>query len=176
MLFATASDPMRRWCFWAGSRRSKDPTSAIEVARRTGHKLVLAGNVPEEHRRWFETRIAPARRRQTVRYVAPVDDVQKSRFWASARALLMPILWDEPFGIVMAEAMACGAPVVGFRRGAVPEVVAHGETGFVVDTTDEMIAAIDRIAEIARAACRAGSKCSTATRPSRRPISRSMPA
>ena len=69
--------------------------------------------------------------------------------------MLMPILWNEPFGIVMAEAMACGTPVIGFRRGAVPEVVAHGETGFVVDTTDEMIAAIDRIAEIARAACRA---------------------
>ena len=133
----------------------KGPHIAIDVARRTGHKLVLAGNVPEAHRRWFETRIAPHIDDNQVRYVGPVDDVQKSQLLGEARALLMPILWNEPFGIVMAEAMACGAPVIGFRRGAVPEVVAHGETGFVVDTTDEMSAAIDRIAEIARAACRA---------------------
>jgi glycosyltransferase involved in cell wall biosynthesis len=72
-----------------------------------------------------------------------------------ARALLMPIRWDEPFGIVMIEAMACGTPVIGFRRGAVPEVVETGVTGFVVDTLEAMIAAITRVGAIDRAACRA---------------------
>ena len=67
----------------------------------------------------------------------------------------MPVLWEEPFGIVMAEAMACGTPVIGFRRGAVPEVVADGETGFVVDTVEEMAAAVARLPALSRAACRA---------------------
>jgi glycosyltransferase involved in cell wall biosynthesis len=90
-----------------------------------------------------------------VRYVGPVDDAQKSALLGGASALLMPILWEEPFGLVMAEAMACGTPVIGFRRGAVPEVVADGDTGFVVDTVEEMASAVARLPAVSRAACRA---------------------
>ena len=86
--------------------------------------------------------------------MGPVNDQQKNALLGSARAFLMPILWEEPFGIVMAEAMACGTPVIGFRRGAVPEVVTDGETGFVVDDVDEMTAAVAKVGAIDRGAVR----------------------
>ncbi len=133
----------------------KGPHLAIEAARRTGRRLVLAGNIPAEHRDWFDTRIAPEIDGERITYMGPVDDAQKNALLGSASALLMPILWEEPFGIVMAEAMACGTPVIGFARGAVPEVVADGVTGFVVAGLDEMIAAIGKTGSIERAACRA---------------------
>lgn len=132
----------------------KGPHLAIEAARRSGRRLVLAGNVPSEHQAWFDAHIAPAIDGRQITYIGPVDDAQKSAVLGSAGAFLMPILWEEPFGIVMAEAMACGTPVIGFARGAVPEVVEHGVTGFVVDGLDAMIAAIGRSGSIARAACR----------------------
>ena len=132
----------------------KGPHLAIEVARRTGSKLILAGNVPNEHRSWFEAHVAPHVDGEFIRYVGPVDDAQKNALLGQARALLMPILWQEPFGIVMAEALACGTPVIGLRRGSVPEVIESGISGFVVDTVDEMIAATHRVEEISRAACR----------------------
>lgn len=132
----------------------KGPHLAIEVAQRTGRKLVIAGNVPQEHRAWFEKHIAPHIDGEAIRYVGPVDDARKNALLGSAAALLMPILWEEPFGIVMAEAMACGTPVLGLRRGAVPEVVEHGVTGLVVDSVAELIEAVGRIRELSRPACR----------------------
>jgi glycosyltransferase involved in cell wall biosynthesis len=132
----------------------KGPHIAIDVARRTGIPLVIAGNIPAEHNGWFDNYIAPHIDGRLVRYIGPVNDTQKNELLGSARAFLMPILWEEPFGIVMAEAMACGTPVIGFRRGAVPEVVTHLQTGYVVDTADEMIAAVARCGEIERSAVR----------------------
>jgi glycosyltransferase involved in cell wall biosynthesis len=131
----------------------KGPHLAIEVARRTNLPLVIAGNVPSEHQGWFGAQIAPHLNEQ-IRYVGPVDDARKAELLGRARALLMPILWDEPFGIVMAEAMACGTPVIGFNRGSVPEVVRHGLTGFVVETVNAMARAVSLSAIIERAACR----------------------
>jgi glycosyltransferase involved in cell wall biosynthesis len=133
----------------------KGPHLAIEAARRAGLRLVLAGNVPHAHRDWFEANVAPHIDSDRVRYAGPVDDKQKNELLGEARALLMPILWEEPFGIVMAEAMACGTPVIGLRRGAVPEVVEDGVTGFIADSIDEVVAATARAREIDRAACRA---------------------
>src|SRR5690606_10239267 len=98
--------------------------------------------------------IAPHIDGLTVQYVGPVDDAAKSRLLSGAAALLMPVLWEEPFGIVMAEALACGTPVIGLGRGAVPEVVEHGVTGFVCADVAEMIAAVARIPELDRTACR----------------------
>lgn len=132
----------------------KGPHRAIEIARRAGVPLVIAGNIPAEHKPWFDEHVAPAIDGKTVRYVGPVDDRQKNDLLGSAAAFLMPISWDEPFGIVMAEAMACGTPVIGMRRGAVPEVVEHGVTGFVGDTVDELVAAVSSLASIDRKACR----------------------
>jgi glycosyltransferase involved in cell wall biosynthesis len=128
---------------------------AVEAARLAGRSLVLAGNVPAGHRPWFEAHVAPHIDGENVRYAGPVDDAAKAALLAAAAALLMPVLWEEPFGIVMAEAMACGTPVIGFARGAVPEVVADCETGFVVDTVDEMAAAVARLPDVSRTACRA---------------------
>jgi glycosyltransferase involved in cell wall biosynthesis len=128
---------------------------AIEAARRAGRRLILAGNVPQDHRTWFEAHIAPHLDNVRMRYVGNVDDAEKNALLGTAAALLMPVLWEEPFGLVMAEAMACGTPVIGFRRGSVPEVVADGATGFVVDTVEEMAAAVARLPVLSRAACRA---------------------
>ncbi len=132
----------------------KGPHLAIEIARRAGAPLVLAGNVPDAHRAWFEAKVAPHIDGRRVRYVGAVDDVQKNALLGAARAMLMPILWEEPFGIVMAEAMACGTPVLGLDRGAVAEVVDDGVTGFVRGDVDELVEAVRRLDEIDRAACR----------------------
>ena len=133
----------------------KGPHLAIEIARRAGLPLVIAGNVPPEHQAWFDAQVKPHLDGEQVRYVGPVDDAQKNALLGGARALLMPIQWDEPFGIVMAEAMACGAPVLATARGAAPEVVEHGVTGFVAEDVDGLVAAVGRLAAIDRRACRA---------------------
>ena len=132
----------------------KGPHLAIEIARRAGRRLVIAGNVPPEHAAWFARHVEPHLDGERVRYIGPVDDPQKNALLGSAQALLMPILWDEPFGIVMAEAMACGAPVVTAARGAAPEVVEDGVTGFVRPDVDGLVAAVARLPEIDRRACR----------------------
>ncbi len=134
---------------------AKGPHLAIEIARRAKFQLVIAGNVPPKHRKWFQVNIAPYVDGRRVIFRGPVNDPQKNELLGCARALLMPILWDEPFGIVMAEAMACGTPVLGLSRGAVPEVVEHGVTGFVSDDLYGLVAAANRVQEIDRAACRA---------------------
>lgn len=128
---------------------------AIEVARRSGRPLVIAGNVPDEHRGFFDTQIAPHIDGASISYVGPVDDVQKNDLLGRAHAFLMPILWDEPFGIVMAEALACGTPVIGLRRGSVPEVIENGVSGIVCDDVDDMVAAVQAVGTLSRAACRA---------------------
>lgn len=153
--FRAAVPPDAPLMFLGRIEEIKGPHLAIAAARAAGRRLILAGNVPPEHSAWFKAHVAPHIDGNQVRYVGPVDDREKNELLGAASALLMPVLWDEPFGIVMAEAMACGTPVIGLRRGAVPEVVVDGKTGYVVDTGAEMAAAIGRIAAISRAACRA---------------------
>jgi len=128
---------------------------AIEIARRSNHRLVIAGNIPADHQDYFDSQVVPHLNSTTITYIGPVNDQQKNELLGNAKALLMPVLWDEPFGIVMAEALACGTPVIGFRRGAVPEVVEDGINGFVCSTLDEMIEAVMRIHTIDRYVCRA---------------------
>ena len=133
----------------------KGPHLAIELAKRTGRRLVIAGNIPPEKQAWVDEHVMPHVDGTQISYVGPIDDVQKNALLGAAAAFLMPILWDEPFGIVMAEALACGTPVVGMRRGAVPEVVVDGVSGFVGDTVEQLEAALHRLGEIDRSACRA---------------------
>lgn len=132
----------------------KGPHLAIEVARRTGLRLCIAGNVPDEHQGYFEQRIKPFVDGRNVVYVGAVNDEQKNILLGQARALLMPILWDEPFGIVMVEAMACGTPVIALDRGAVPEVVEDGVSGFVCRDVDGMVDAVKKLSELDRRNCR----------------------
>jgi glycosyltransferase involved in cell wall biosynthesis len=134
----------------------KGPHLAIKVAQRAGRRLVLAGNIPAtaEHRAYFDAEIRPHLNGQYVQYIGPVDDSVKNQLLGEAAALLMPVLWEEPFGIVMAEALACGTPVIGLNRGAVPEVVEDGVNGYVCDSVQEMVEAVGRLGSIDRQGCR----------------------
>jgi glycosyltransferase involved in cell wall biosynthesis len=152
--FCSAVAPDAPFVFLGRIEEIKGPHLAIDLARRCGRKLIIAGNIPEEKRDWVEANVMPHVDGVQVSYIGPVDDRQKNDLLGAASAFLMPILWDEPFGIVMAEALACGTPVLGLRRGAVPEVVDDGVTGFVTETIDELVTAAARLPEIDRAACR----------------------
>lgn len=129
---------------------------AIEVAQKSGRRLIIAGNVPEaeHHRRYFAEKIQPYLKRGAIEYVGPVDDDAKSHLLGGSSALLMPLQWEEPFGIVMAEALACGTPVIGLGRGSLPEIVENGVNGFACDSVEQMICGVTRIPEIDRRACR----------------------
>jgi glycosyltransferase involved in cell wall biosynthesis len=137
--------------------RIKGVHHAVAIARRAGRPLIVAGNrvSSPEGAAYFDREVAPHLDAGDVTFVGEVDDAAKGRWLAAAAALLMPIEWDEPFGIVMAEALACGTPVIGFGRGSVPEVVRDGETGFVCASVAEAAAAVRRLGEIDRARCRA---------------------
>lgn len=136
--------------------RIKGAHTAIEVARRTGRRLVIAGNRPPVNgaREYFEHEIEPHLDGDRIQYLGPVTDEQKDELLGRAAALLFPIEWEEPFGIVMAESMACGTPVVAFPRGAVPEVIKDGINGFTCDSLDEMVHAVNRLSMIDRRQCR----------------------
>jgi glycosyltransferase involved in cell wall biosynthesis len=131
----------------------KGAHTAIEVARRTGVSLVIAGNIEPQHQAYFDARIKP-QLCDAIRFVGPVDDRSKNTLLGGARAFLMPIQWDEPFGIVMIEAMACGTPVIALDRGAAREVIDHGRTGFVCGSIEDMVDAVARAPELDRRACR----------------------
>jgi glycosyltransferase involved in cell wall biosynthesis len=127
--------------------RIKGTHSAIEIARRANRRLIIAGNQVASHagREYFAREVQPHIDGRRVSYVGPVDDAAKNRLLGSAAALLMPIEWEEPFGIVMAEAMACGTPVIGFARGSVPEVVEPGITGAIVADVPSAGQAVDSV-------------------------------
>jgi glycosyltransferase involved in cell wall biosynthesis len=138
--------------------RAKGADRAIAAARRANRRLVLAGKVDAADAAFVEAEIEPLLDGEQIRYIGEVDGPAKRELLAGADALLFPIEWDEPFGLVMIEALSSGTPVVGFRRASVPEVVEDGRTGFVVDDLDGMVEAIGRIAEIDRGACRASAE------------------
>jgi glycosyltransferase involved in cell wall biosynthesis len=140
--------------------RVKGAHTAIAVAKATGSRLILAGNVSplDDERAYFENDIKPLIDGEQIQYVGPLNDEQKNHYLGKAKALLFPIEWNEPFGMVMTEAMACGTPVIGFERGSVPEVVKEGTSGFVVKNKNEMIAAVEQVGGIDRLKCRSVSK------------------
>jgi glycosyltransferase involved in cell wall biosynthesis len=133
----------------------KGPVEAIEIARRAGMKLKIAAKVDPVDRVYFEEVIQPLLAKSPhVEFIGEIDDSRKQEFLGNARALLFPIRWPEPFGLVMIEAMACGTPVVAFRSGSVPEVLEDGLTGFVVDTIEEAVQAVARLDELFRPSIR----------------------
>ena len=137
--------------------RCKGAHTAIDVARRLNRRLIIAGNIstlPEE-RAFFEHDVLPRVDGSLVTYIGPVDDGQKEALLGRSAATLLPIEWEEPFPVVLPESLLCGTPVVAFRRGGVPEGIAHGRTGFICDTMDDMCAAVERLGELSRAECRA---------------------
>ena len=134
----------------------KGPDRAITIARRSGRRLILAGNRVHEgpEAAFFDQHLAPHFGTGGVEWVGEVDDGKKNSLLGQAAALLLPLRWEEPFGIVLAEALACGTPVLTCRRGATPEIVEEGRTGFFFDSDHEGAAVVHRIGELDRAACR----------------------
>jgi glycosyltransferase involved in cell wall biosynthesis len=128
----------------------KRPDVAIRLALRARQPLKIAAKVDAFDREYFNTLIRPMLNDPLVEFVGEIDDVQKARFLGEARALLFPIDWPEPFGLVMIEAMACGTPVVAWNRGSVGEVIEQGISGYIVNSEEEAMAAIDRIPELDR--------------------------
>jgi glycosyltransferase involved in cell wall biosynthesis len=133
----------------------KGVLDAIEIARRVRMPLLVLAKINERpEREYFEERVRPAMAGVDVQLREQVSQEEKARAYAGACATLFPIHWPEPFGLVMTESMATGTPVIAYREGSVPEVVADGETGFVCSGIDEAVEAVARIGEIDRLACR----------------------
>jgi glycosyltransferase involved in cell wall biosynthesis len=128
----------------------KGPDVAVRIARKSGMPLRIAAKIPRGQKGYFAETISPLVDGDAVQLIGEVNDQTKQEFLANAAALVFPIDWPEPFGLVMIEAMACGTPVIAFRRGSVPEVIENGVTGFVVDTEDEAVEAIGRLPELDR--------------------------
>jgi glycosyltransferase involved in cell wall biosynthesis len=130
---------------------------ALEVAQKTGRELLLSGNV--EDRKFFDDFVKP-KLNDNVRFIGdispelPLPRSKVVELMQNAKVLLMPIQWEEPFGLVMAEANACGTPVIAFRRGAVPEIIQDGVNGFITDSIDQMIEKIDHVGSLDRQSCR----------------------
>jgi glycosyltransferase involved in cell wall biosynthesis len=127
--------------------------NAIKVAKKLGIKLLMAGQIQEMRKEYFEKTIKP-QLSEKIKYLGEIPEEKLSDFYRGARALLYPIEWEEPFGLVMAEAMACGTPVIVFDRGSAKEVVEDGVTGFVVKDNEEMMKAIKKVDKIDRKKCR----------------------
>jgi glycosyltransferase involved in cell wall biosynthesis len=136
--------------------RIKGVHTAISVAKKTNRRLVIAGNHAKSGKdyEYFQNEVLAHCDQRLIEYIGPVDDVQKNELLGSAAALLFPIEWDEPFGIVMVEALACGTPVIAFSRGSVPEIIKHKITGFICDSVAEMIEAVGMISLVERVKCR----------------------
>lgn len=133
---------------------NKGAHTAIEVARRLNQRLIMCGKVNEgPEREYYAARVEPYLD-ERVHFRGEVDHDTKVELYRRARCTLFPIEWPEPFGLVMIESLACGTPVIAMRRGAVPEVMEHGRTGFIVETVDEMVEAARHIDEINPADCR----------------------
>jgi glycosyltransferase involved in cell wall biosynthesis len=133
----------------------KGPDRAIEIARRAGMALRIAAKVDGLDREYFETTIRPLLGDANVEFIGEIDDREKEAFLGGAAALLFPINWPEPFGLVMVEAMACGTPVVSFRCGSTPEIIRPGVSGFLVDDIDGAVEAVGHVGDLPRAAVRA---------------------
>ncbi len=142
----------------------KGVAAAIQIARRAGLPLKIAARMPLANHddpnvradwEYYQSVVAPLMREPGVEFVGELGDAEKPTFLGNALALLFPIDWPEPFGLVMAEALACGTPVVARRRGAVAEVLAEGMTGLIGESDDELVAGCRRVRQLDRAACRA---------------------
>jgi glycosyltransferase involved in cell wall biosynthesis len=130
----------------------KGVREGIEVARRTGQRLKIIGEVHPYAKEYFEKEVKPFLD-DKITYVGAVERSEITKYFQRAKALLMPIKWEEPFGMVMVEAMSCGTPVIAFSRGAAPEVIEDGKTGFLVKNIDEMVEAVKKIDTIKRKDC-----------------------
>ncbi|CAB3768143.1 glycosyltransferase family 4 protein [Paraburkholderia solisilvae] len=129
--------------------------TAIRIAAQSGLPLKIAAKVDKVDMDYFKTEIEPLLSQAHVEFIGEINEAQKPEFLSGAKALLFPIDWSEPFGLVMIESMACGTPVIAFNRGSVPEVIDHGLTGYIVEDVQGAVAALQRIDELSREQIRA---------------------
>jgi glycosyltransferase involved in cell wall biosynthesis len=133
----------------------KRPDQAVEVAKRTGRQLRMAAKVDPADQQYYQTEIEPLLDHPLVEFLGEISDAEKNDFIGHAAALVCPYDWPEPFGLVLIEALACGTPVIAYRRGSIPEIIEDGVTGFVCETLAEMAEAVQRIPLLDRRRCRA---------------------
>jgi glycosyltransferase involved in cell wall biosynthesis len=132
----------------------KRPDRAIEIARRAGVELRIAAKVDAVDREYFAKTIEPLLAGPGVRFLGEISESEKADLLGGARALLFPIDWPEPFGMVVIEALSCGTPVIAWNHGSVPELIEPGVNGWIVDSVDEAVHALRRVDQIDRRACR----------------------
>ena len=153
-LYTFHPEPGKYLAFLGRISPEKRVDRSIAIAQRLGMEIKIAAKVDPVDREYFEAVIAPLLREPLVEYVGEIGESEKNEFLGHAYALLFPIDWPEPFGLVMAEAMACGTPVIAYRRGSVPEIIEEGVTGFIVQDLDEAVRAAERIPTLNRWRCR----------------------
>jgi len=153
-LYRYQSEPDDYLAFLGRISPEKGLDEAINIARQTGRRLKIAAKIDPVDEHYFTKTIQPLLRQPDIEFIGEISDAQKQDFLGNASALLFPINWPEPFGLVMTEAMACGTPVIAYNRGAVPEVIEHGTSGFIVNTQQEAINAVGQLDSIDRQHCR----------------------
>jgi glycosyltransferase involved in cell wall biosynthesis len=155
-LYTPRDQPGKYLAFLGRISPEKQPDHAIEIALKSGIPLKIAAKVDRVDRDYFEEIIQPLLRAagSHVEFIGEIGGADKNDFLANASALLFPVNWPEPFGLVMIEAMACGTPVIAYRRGSVPEVIDDGVTGFVVDDVNGAVDAVRRVTGLCRVQCR----------------------
>ncbi len=148
------SDSHEDYLIFAGRiNAQKGVKEAIEVAKQTNRRLLIIGLVAEENQEYFNQYVKP-HLNDKILFLGFMEQDQLIKYYQKATALLFPIQWEEPFGLTMIEAMACGVPVIALRRGSVPEVIVHGKTGFICDHVQDMVDAVNNIGQINRKDCR----------------------
>jgi glycosyltransferase involved in cell wall biosynthesis len=153
-LYTSNTEPGDYLAFLGRISPEKRVDRAIAIAKRVGMPLRIAAKVDVADREYFDCEIRPLLDDPIVEYIGEIGDSEKGEFLRNAYALLFPIDWPEPFGLVMIEAMACGTPVIAFRGGSVAEVIESGVTGFIVESVDEAVCATRRVHLLDRGLCR----------------------
>jgi glycosyltransferase involved in cell wall biosynthesis len=154
-LYTFHAQPQGYLAFLGRIATEKRPDHAIELAKRTGLPLRIAAKVDPTDQQYYRTEIEPLLDHPLVEFIGEISDAEKDDFLGNATALVCPYDWPEPFGLVLIEALACGTPVLAYRRGSIPEVIENGVTGFVCETLAEMAEAVGRIPLLDRRRCRA---------------------
>lgn len=152
--FKFNAEPME-YLFWLGRiSPMKGTREAIEIAQQVGRRLILAGKVDDTDILYYEREVHPLIDRRQIQFVGEVNLREKAEYLKNAYALLSPLNWQEPFGLIAPESLACGTPVLTTKRGSMPEVITHGKTGFLARKAHDLVNYVDKIAKIDRAYCR----------------------
>ncbi|KFI22782.1 glycosyltransferase family 4 protein [Nitrosococcus oceani] len=153
-LYAFNPQPENYLAFLGRISPEKRLDRAIEIAIRAGMEIRIAAKVDPADEKYFQKQIKPLLAHPLVNYIGEIGEKEKNDFLGKAYALLFPIDWPEPFGLVMIEAMACGTPVIAYRQGSVPEVMQDGKTGFIVENLEQAVITVERISQVSRLGCR----------------------